>query len=202
MTGNLVAVAPPSSGYAYLGPTASSAPASSTLNVPRGDIRGTSVTVGLDDAGRLGLIWKGAVGHGPLVFDVTGYFVNSGAGRTYYPIDPARVVDSRVANGLTAVLPANLDRGFQAAGRGTVPVDAAAVTGGLTIVQPSAAGWLSVGPTAAAVETVSLLNAPRGDIRSNGVAVPVGSLGRMLAEFHAVSGTSTHLILDISGYFR
>ena len=203
VTGNLVAVAPPSSGYASLGPTASSAPTSSTLNVPRGDIRGTSVTVGLDDAGRLGLVWKGATGsRAHFVFDVTGYFVNSGSGRTYYPIDPARVVDSRVANGLGAVLPANLERGFQAAGRGTIPVDAAAVTGGLTIVSPSAAGWLSVGPTAAAVGTVSILNAPRGDIRSNGVAVPVGSLGRMLAEFHAANGTSTHLILDLTGYFR
>jgi hypothetical protein len=161
------------------------------------------VTVGLDGAGRLGLVWKGAAGSKThFVFDVTGYFANSGAGRTYYPIDPARVVDSRVANGLATVLPANLDRGFQAAGRGTVPVDAAALTGGLTIVQPPAAGWLSVGPTSAAVETVSLLNAPRGDIRSNGVAVPVGSVGRMLAEFHAGNGTSTHLILDLTGYFR
>jgi hypothetical protein len=203
VTGDLVAVAPPSSGFAYLGPTASSTPTSSTLNVPKGDIRAASVTVKLDGSGRLALVWKSTAGSkAHFVFDVTGYFVNSGAGTTYYPIDPARVVDSRVPNGLAAVLPANVERGFQATGRGTVPVDAAALTGNLTIVGPTAAGWLSVGPTSSAVQSVSLLNAPRGDTRANGVAVPAGALGRLLAAFHAAKGSSTHVLLDLSGYFR
>ena len=35
------------------------------------------------------------------MFDVTGYFVDGAGGATYYPIDAARVLDSRVANGLS-----------------------------------------------------------------------------------------------------
>ena len=63
---------------------------------PKGDIRAASVTVKLDGAGRLGARLEGRRGiKAHFVFDVTGYFVNSGAGTTYYPIDPARVVDSR-----------------------------------------------------------------------------------------------------------
>jgi spore germination protein YaaH len=201
VTGNVVAVAPSSAGYLYLGPAVKTTPATSTLSVPKGDIRAASVTLKLD-AGRLGLIWKGAAGsRSHVVFDVTGYLLNSSAGATYYPLNSVRVVDSRSANGLTGPLKANVARLFQAAGRGTVPVDAVALTGGLAVVAPSASGWLSLAP-GTSLGTASAINLPKGDIRANGFTVKAGSVGVLAAAFRAASGNTANLVLDLTGYFR
>jgi spore germination protein YaaH len=203
VTGNLTVVAPPSGGYLYVGPVAASTPPSSTLNVPRGDTRAASVTVKLDGGGRLGVVWKGAAGSKThVLFDVTGYFVNSGAGATYFPLDPARVLDTRGGNGLAGVFPRNVVRTFQATGRGTIPVNAVAVTGGATVVVPSGSGWLIVGPAGTPLSSTSTINIPRGDIRANGLTVRVGAGGGLGAVFRGSSGASANVIFDATGYFR
>jgi spore germination protein YaaH len=202
VTGNLVAVAPSSSGYLFLGPRATATPTSSTLNVLKGDVRAASVTLKLDGNGRLGIVWKGAAGsRSHVVFDVTGYFLNSGAGATFFPIEPARVVDSRSANGMGGPLVAKIARPFQAAGRGTVPADAIALTGSVAVVTPSAAGWLALGPSSPLGPT-STLNLPKGDIRANGLTVRTGSAGVLAAAFVAPTGSTANLVLDLTGYFR
>jgi spore germination protein YaaH len=202
VTGNLTVVAPTSGGYLYVGPTASSTPPSSSLNVLKGDTRAASVTVKLD-AGRLGIVWKGTPGaKAHVLFDVTGYFVNSSAGATYYPIDAARVLDTRVGNGLVGVFPRNVSRTFQATGRGTVPVNAVALTGGVTVVVPSASGWLIVGPAGTPLGAPSTVNLPKADIRANGLTVRTGSGGGLGAVFQGSSGASANVIFDATGYFR
>ena len=80
------------------------------------------------------------------MFDVTGYFVDGGSGAEYYPLDAARVLDSRFANGLSGPFATKVTRTLQATGRGTVPVNAVAITGGAAVVLPTGAGWLIVGP--------------------------------------------------------
>ncbi len=101
ITGNLVAVNPGSNGYLSIGSSVSSTPATSSLNVLRGDTRAASVTVKLDGSGRLGVVWKGSAGaRTDVILDVTGYFAGTG-GATYYPLDAARVLDSRIPNGLS-----------------------------------------------------------------------------------------------------
>ena len=147
VTGNLVAVDPNSAGYLALGPTVSATPSASSLNTTHGDTRGASVTMPLDGSGRLALVWKGTPGSRThVVFDVTGYFSGSGAGATYFPIDSSRVLDTRFANGLSGPFGAKVVRALQANGRGAVPLDAVAVTGGAAVITPSGAGWLIVGP--------------------------------------------------------
>ena len=127
VTGNLVAVAPNSGGYLALAPGVSATPATSSLNVPRGDVRAASVTLPLDAAGRLGVVWKGTPGSKThVIFDVTGYFVGDGSGATFFGIDASRVLDSRVANGLAGAFGTNVVRALQATGRGAVPLDAVA----------------------------------------------------------------------------
>ena len=203
VTGNLTVVGPTSGGYLYVGPVAASTPPSSSLNVIKGDTRAASVTVKLDGSGRLGVVWKGAPGSkANVLFDVTGYFVNSGAGATYYPLDAARVLDTRAANGLIGVFPRNVARTFQATGRGTIPVNALAVTGGATVVVPSASGWLMVGPSGTPLGATSSINLPKGDIRANGLTVRVGAGGGLSAVFQGASGASANVIFDATGYFR
>jgi hypothetical protein len=178
-------------------------PSFSNLNVPAGDNRAASVTVRLDGSGRLGLVWKGASGsRTDALFDVTGYFVNSGAGATFHPIDASRVLDTRVPNGLAGPFNRNVVRAFQATGRGTVPVDAVALTGGATVVLPTAAGWLITGPAGTALGATSTVNIPKGDIRANGLTVRAGGGGSVAAVYQGASGASANVIFDITGYFR
>lgn len=203
VTGNLTAVAPTRAGYLALGPSVSSNPSFSNLNVPGGDTRAASVTVRLDGSGRLALVWKGTSGSRTnALFDVTGYFVNSGAGVTFHPVDAARVLDTRVPNGLVGPFPRNVVRTFQATGRGTVPVDAVALTGGATVVLPAAAGWLIVGPGGTSLGATSTINIPAGDVRANGLTVRAGTGGSVAGVYQGASGASANVIFDITGYFR
>ena len=50
-------------------------------------------------------------------------------GSSYVPIDPVRVLDTRLAVGLSGVFAANVPRSFQVAGALGIPPDALGVTG-------------------------------------------------------------------------
>jgi hypothetical protein len=76
VTGNLTITQETTNGYAFLGPTATGTPTSSTINVPFGDTRANGADVGLAANGSLGAVW---IGTGPtstaaIIFDVGGYF--------------------------------------------------------------------------------------------------------------------------------
>lgn len=203
VTGNLTVVGPSSAGFLYVGPVASTSPPGSSLNVPKGDIRAASVTVKLDGGGRLGVVWKGGPGAtADVLFDVTGYFVNGGGGATYHPIDAARVLDSRIANGLAGAFQSQTTRTFQATGRGTIPVNAVAVTGGATIVSPTGNGLLIIGPAGTSLGATSTVNLPRGDIRANGLTVRTGPGGALGVVYNGPRGASANVIFDATGYFR
>ena len=83
MTGNLTVVAPTSAGYLYIGPVATSSPPSSSLNVPKGDIRAASVTVKLDGSSKLGVVWRGSVGAKADVWSRSGYLVKARTAHLY-----------------------------------------------------------------------------------------------------------------------
>jgi hypothetical protein len=75
--GNLTVTGQTSSGYLYIGPTATNNPTSSTLNFPVGDDRANAVTVAVNPGGVLGVTFV-APSNGPTahaIFDLTGYFV-------------------------------------------------------------------------------------------------------------------------------
>jgi spore germination protein YaaH len=202
VTGNLTADLPGSSGYVAIGPSVSAAPAYSSLNVLKGDTRAAAVTVKLD-AGRLGLVWNGLPGaRTHVVFDVTGYFIDGAGGATYHPLDPARVLDSRVGNGLSGPFASKVTRTLQATGRGTVPLDAVAITAAATVVLPTSAGWLIAGPGGTPLGTTSTINVPKGDIRANGLTSRMGSGGTLGLVFQGSSGSAANVVVDVTGYFR
>ena len=91
----------------FLGPNPIASPTSSTLNFPLGDNRANGVTVALGAGGRLSATYVavgGATTH--LIFDVTGYFVPGASGASFVPLTPARLLDTRVANGLSGTFSA------------------------------------------------------------------------------------------------
>ena len=75
VTGNLTVTGQTAGGYLYLGPVATNAPTSSTLNFPLGDTRANGVTVALGTGGTLSITYWAAVGRtAHVIFDVTGSF--------------------------------------------------------------------------------------------------------------------------------
>jgi hypothetical protein len=113
-----------------------------------------------------------------LVLDVTGYYV-AGSGASYVPLEPVRLLDTRVGNGLAGPFVASTPRTVRIAGQGGIPAEATAVTVNLTVVGQTAGGYVSLTPTPTATPTTSSLNFPPGDIRANGATVPLAPDGTL-----------------------
>jgi hypothetical protein len=160
--------------------------------------------VPLDGLGRLGVVWNGTPGSkSHVIFDVTGYFVGDGSGATFFGIDASRVLDSRVANGLAGAFGTKCRaRAARRPARGAVPLDAVAVTGSLTVVGPTGAGWVIVGPGGSPLGSTSSINVPRGDIRANGFTSRTGGSGVLSMVYVGPKGHAANVILDVTGYFR
>ncbi len=62
---------------------------------------------------------------------------NPGSGHLRLRCSPARLLDTRIGNGLSGQFSANVPRTFQVGGRGGVPANAVAVTGNLTVTNQS-----------------------------------------------------------------
>lgn len=123
------------------------------------------------------------------------------AGTTFIPIIPLRVLDTRFATGLSGKFTANSARTWQVAAVGTIPADAVAVTGNVTVTQQEAAGYVSVTPTAINIPPSSTINFPLADNRANNLTVPLSATGSLSAVYRAAPGKKTHLIFDVTGYF-
>jgi hypothetical protein len=187
-----------------LTPLETASPTTSTLNFPFGDIRANGVTVPLSDTGTLAAVYVAVGGTTDVVFDVTGYYVDGTTGLRFYPLNPARIMDTR-SSALTQLFGAftsSQPRTLVTGGHFGVPADGLAVTGNLTVVGQTKAGLVSITKVAEPSPSVSTLNFPIGDIRANGVTVPLNSANDLVVMYKAASGAKTHLVLDLTGYFR
>lgn len=143
----------------------------------------------------------------------------TGGPYSYYSVTPCRVVDTRctpgvvdancpgvaAGNGVPALVGNGAARSFTMRGNCGVPTAAAAVSLNATIVpQTATVGnfFLTLWPAGGSMPTVSTLNFTQADIAlANGAIVPLGASGSPdLSAFVATYDTS-HLILDITGYF-
>jgi PKD repeat protein len=205
VTGNLTVVNQTAAGYVAVGPVSTSSPTTSTINFPTSDVRANGVTIPLKGggAGTLSAVYKAPAGKTThLVFDVTGYFLNGTAEATFNSITPKRVLDSRNGTGLSGAFVANQQRSFSVRGVAPIPPGAIAVTGNVTVVGQTAAGFVIVAPTAAGSSTTSTLNFPKGDVRANNLTVQLNpSDGKLSAVYKAAAGATAHLVFDVTGYF-
>jgi hypothetical protein len=204
VTGNLTVVGQSKAGYVSLTPTPEPNPLTSTINFPLGDVRANGVTVPLSGTGSLSAVFKASGGSTDLIFDVTGYYVDGTTGLRFYPLNPGRIMDSRF-NTLTQLFgqfTSSTPRTLVTGGHFGVPADALAVTGNLTVVGQTKAGYVSITKTPVATPLVSTINFPLGDVRANGVTVPLNAANDMALVYKATSGAKTHLILDLTGFFK
>jgi hypothetical protein len=103
--------------------------------------------------------------------------------------------------GLTGAFSANVARTLVVEPYQGVPANATAITGNLTVVSQTRAGYVSMTRSATNDPVTSTLNFPLGDVRANGVTGPLSGPGSVGIVYKS-SGGLTHLILDITGYFR
>ena len=130
----------------------------------------------------------------------------SGPASSVVTIDPVRILDTRTGVGLVGPFVSGVPRKLQVAG-GAVPAGA---TGGLlnvTVVAPSAAGFLSVRPgDATGAPSTSSLNFVAGDVVPNSVQVGLpttgANAGKIDITYDAFGqvGPTTEVLIDAVGY--
>jgi hypothetical protein len=123
----------------------------------------------------------------------------------YFTIAPCRLVDTRRPVGTWGgpALSSGSVRSFPVAGQCGVPANALAISANLTAVLPAAARDLRVFPQGTPAPSASAINFSAGRTRANNAIFSLdGSpLGGVAVQCDMPAGT-THMLLDIGGYFR
>jgi hypothetical protein len=207
ITGNLTVVGQTGAGFLSITPTSNANPATSNLNFPLGDTRANGFVATLDGNDDLWIVYKTTAAgarSANVILDVTGYFLDDPSGMQYFPLTPGRLMDTRFVplSVLAGAFTSGSPRKLVVGGHWGVPVSAGAITGNLTAVGQTAAGFVSVTLTSNSNPATSNLNFPLGDTRANGITVPLSASHDAWIVYKASTGKKTHLILDVSGYFN
>jgi hypothetical protein len=121
---------------------------------------------------------------------------------SFVPVTPARLLDTRTANGVSTRCRLGAARrlDLQVTGRGGVPSSGvAAAVLNVAAVAPSATGYLSVYPAGMTVPRTSSLNPPADRTTTALVTVPVGA-GGQVSIYNRFGDTD--VIADVIGYYR
>jgi len=111
-------------------------------------------------------------------------------------IEPCRLVDTRQVGG--RLLDAGEILTVPVVNRCEVPTGSVAVAATVTVTAPIGPGYVSIGASGSPLGSTSTLNwSAASETRANGAIVPLGSNGWL----DVFTSTSTHLIVDVSGYF-
>ena len=123
---------------------------------------------------------------------------------TYHPLTPARVLDSRISLGAGLFHSQTKHTVLVATTASHVPTGAVAVTGNVTIVGQTRGGYVTVAPslTSGVQPPTSTINFPVGDIRANGITVPLAPGGKLDFMYWSSSTSDTvNVIFDVTVYF-
>jgi hypothetical protein len=203
LVGNATTVNPVGGGFLTFFPANATRPLIASGNYDAGEILNSPFTAGLSPTGQF-KIYTLATTH--LVVDVLGYFspdavdVN-GAGLLFNPITPVRLLETRAGEpGCTtpgAPLAAGVETPQTAQNFCSIAATAKAIVGNATVVQPGSGGFLTFWPSDATRPLVATSNYLSGDILNRHFTVGLGANG----QFKIFPSSTTHLVVDVSGYF-
>ena len=130
----------------------------------------------------------------------------SGPASSVVTVTPERILDTRTGVGLSGAFVSGVSRKLQVAGV-VVPAGATGVLLNVTVVQPTAAGFVSVRPgDASGAPSTSSLNFVAGDIVPNSVQVALPTVGANAGQIDitydafGVAGPTTQVLADVVGY--
>jgi hypothetical protein len=179
-------------GFMTAWPTGQPQPLVASLNALTGAITANAVIVG---AGASGSVDVFALSATDLVIDITGYFAPPGpGGLSLFNLAPCRVLDTRNPSG-SQPFSGTLDVNVAVTTCG-LPASAQAYVFSSTVVPPGPLGFLTMWPQGLPRPLAATLNAVDGAITSNLAIIPTNN-----GSVSAFALSSTHLVLDIFGYF-
>jgi sugar lactone lactonase YvrE len=112
-----------------------------------------------------------------------------------YLVTPCRVFDSR--NG--APIANHSVRWISVGGQCGVPADALSVAANVTVVAPSATGWVALFPDANQWSGTSTLNYRASKTRAGNAIVSLNPSGQLALKNE---GSSVNVLIDVTGYFK
>lgn len=184
------------SGYLTAYPTGASRPTASNLNWVAGETVANRVVVPLSSSGQITLY--NHTGMTDVIVDVDGYFTAAGfapsGASTYTPINPVRVLDTRVSGG---TLGPNGTYTQQLAGIDGISATATSVVTNVTAANTTASSYFTVYPGGTR-PTASDVNWTAGEVVPNLTVATLSSSGSTTVYNHA---GSADLIIDAFGYF-
>lgn len=186
--------------YLSVWPKGAAQPLVSTLNAPTGTVTANAAVV---PSGADGTIDVFATNNTDLVIDVNGYFAPPGSpgALSFYAVNPCRVVDTRLQSGPFGgpQLSGGQTRSFavEASGCG-VPSSARVYSLNVTVLPWQPLSYLTLWPADVSRPLVSTLNSFDGSVVSNAAIVPASANGQI----SVFVPNTTHIILDINGYFQ
>ena len=215
---NVTAVAPSTSGYLTVYPAGSSRPLTSNLNYAAGEVVPNLVEVGTGSGGDISIYSQAKT---DVVVDLEGYVApaaNGGVGAGLYnPLSsPARLCDTRAGNpsglsGGDAQCNGVANAGERLGANGTIPVKVATLNGiptgataavlNVTVVNPTAGGYLTVYPQGAAQPNTANVNYTAGQTTGNRVIVPLSTSGATPGDISVYSSSAADVVVDVSGYY-
>ena len=188
---NVTVVSPPGPGFVTAYPAGQARPLASTVNFVTGRTVANATLVKVGAGGKVDLYVFGACVD--VVVDVSGFVTAGSSAGGFTGVVPTRFLDTRSSRPCVGQSP----RELLVAGVGAVPADAASVTVNLTVVGPTAGGYLTAWPTGAARPTASTVNFEAAQVVSNGATVKVGSGGKVSL---FVNAGCADVVVDVVGY--
>ena len=168
-------------------------PTASNLNFATDQTVANMVIVPVGEDGKVDFYDGGSSGSTDAIADIAGYFTAGTSGAKYHAVGPVRLLDTRDGQGESTAK--------ALAGKGTLtlplPASYKAVVANLTVVSPTANGFLSAYPAGGTLPNVSNLNFLTNQTIPNLAIVP-NSSG---VTFYNGGSGSTQLIADMAGYF-
>lgn len=219
---NVTAVSPNLPGNLKVYPSDASAPSVSNVNFVAGQVVPNLVTVALSKAspGPQGHIkvaidgWTGV--SSDVVIDIAGYYVGgtglpaTQAAGTFVPLTPFRIYDTRGGDGAQptpggdVAIPSSAGSNgvdWQMAGLNGIDLTATAIVLNVTATQEAGPGYVAIRPGGSTgTPSVSNVNYVANQDVPNAVTVPLGT-GAAAGKINIWTVASTHLIIDVAGYY-
>jgi glucose/arabinose dehydrogenase len=118
------------------------------------------------------------------------------SGNDYFAIIPCRLLDTRGGTPLS-----DGTRTFVLTGQCGIPITAAALAINVTVINPATNGFLTLYPAGITRPATSTVNFRVGRTRANNAIAALDGNGQ-LTIFASLNGTSTHVAIDVVGYFE
>jgi hypothetical protein len=115
-----------------------------------------------------------------------------------YIVTPCRILDTRSPSGAPA-LASDTTRDIQITGRCGIPAGATAVSANVTAASPTGTGFLALFPTGQSWPGTSSLSYRSGKTRASNSILVLAADGRVTI---LNSGSTQHVLIDVTGYFQ